>query len=155
MQNNKNILLATVLSAMILLSWTWFYEKPKMEKQELQRKILAEQKPQVETVKTIENKGSIASAISTTKPAEAAVTLKNRDEILAQSAESRVDIESENLHGSISLKGAPEEFEKMRSLKNLYSLSLGPRILRADTAVISALTLVQEFLGDFNFKSKF
>ena len=50
---------------------------------------------------------------------------------------------------------APEEFEKMRSLKNLYSLSLGPRILRADTAVISALTLVQEFLGDFNFKSKF
>jgi len=106
MQNNKNILLATVLSAMILLSWTWFYEKPKMEKQELQRKILAEQKPQVETVKTIENKGSIASAISTTKPAEAAVTLKNRDEILAQSTESRVDIESENLHGSISLKGA-------------------------------------------------
>ncbi len=106
MQNNKNILLATVLSAMILLSWTWFYEKPKMEKQELQRKILAEQKPQVETVKTIENKGSIVSTISTTKPAEAAITLKNRDEILAQSAESRVDIESENLHGSISLKGA-------------------------------------------------
>jgi len=106
MQNNKNILLATVLSAMILLSWTWFYEKPKMEKQELQRKILAEQKPQVETVKTIENKDSIASPISTTKPAEAAITLKNRDEILAQSAESRVDIESENLHGSISLKGA-------------------------------------------------
>ena len=106
MQNNKNILLATVLSAMILLSWTWFYEKPKMEKQELQRKILAEQKSQVETVKTVENKGSIASPISTTKPAEAAVTLKNRDEILAQSAESRIDIESENLHGSISLKGA-------------------------------------------------
>jgi YidC/Oxa1 family membrane protein insertase len=106
MQNNKNIILATVLSAMILLSWTWFYEKPKMEKQELQRKILAEQKTQVETVKTIENKGSIPSTISTTKPAEAAITLKNRDEILAQSAESRVDIESENLHGSISLKGA-------------------------------------------------
>ncbi len=106
MQNNKNIILATVLSAMILLSWTWFYEKPKMEKQELQRKILAEQKTQVEAVKTTENKGSIASAISTTKPAEAAITLKSRDEILAQSAESRVDIESENLHGSISLKGA-------------------------------------------------
>lgn len=39
-----------------------------------------------------------------------------------------------------------EEFAKMRDLKNLYSLSLGPRILRADTAAISALTLVQEFL---------
>jgi 16S rRNA (uracil1498-N3)-methyltransferase len=42
-----------------------------------------------------------------------------------------------------------EEFTKMRALKNLFAISLGPRILRADTAIISALTLVQEFLGDF------
>lgn len=42
-----------------------------------------------------------------------------------------------------------EEFIKMRQIKNLYSISLGPRILRSDTAIISALTLVQEFLGDF------
>ncbi len=40
------------------------------------------------------------------------------------------------------------EFAKMRQLKNVFSISLGPRILRADTAMISALTLVQEFLGD-------
>lgn len=48
-----------------------------------------------------------------------------------------------------------EEFAKMKELKNLYSISLGPRILRADTAMISALTLVQEFLGDFGFRPKF
>lgn len=42
-----------------------------------------------------------------------------------------------------------EEFAKMKLLKNLYPISLGPRILRADTAIISALTLVQEFLGDW------
>jgi 16S rRNA (uracil1498-N3)-methyltransferase len=42
-----------------------------------------------------------------------------------------------------------EEFAKMRAFKNLFPISLGPRILRADTAMISALTLVQEFLGDF------
>lgn len=47
------------------------------------------------------------------------------------------------------------EFEKMRTLKNLYPISLGPRILRADTAIISALTLVQEFCGDFNLKPRF
>ncbi len=41
------------------------------------------------------------------------------------------------------------EFAKMRSLKNLFAISLGPRILRADTAIVSAITLVQEFLGDF------
>ena len=43
----------------------------------------------------------------------------------------------------------PEEFTLMRSLENLYSLNLGPRILRADTACIASLALVQEFLGDF------
>jgi len=42
-----------------------------------------------------------------------------------------------------------DEFLQMRVLKNLFAISLGPRILRADTAMISALTLVQEFLGDF------
>lgn len=48
-----------------------------------------------------------------------------------------------------------EEFGKFKSLPNLYSLGLGPRILRADTAIISALTLVQEFFGDFDQKPNF
>ena len=48
-----------------------------------------------------------------------------------------------------------EELAKLYSLKNCFSLNLGPRILRADTAMISALTLVQEFLGDFNLKANF
>lgn len=42
------------------------------------------------------------------------------------------------------------EFAKMRGLENLHSISLGPRILRADSAMIAAITLVQEFLGDWN-----
>ncbi len=37
-----------------------------------------------------------------------------------------------------------EEFLTMRAIKNLYSISLGKRILRADTATISALALIQE-----------
>ncbi len=37
------------------------------------------------------------------------------------------------------------EFEKFAQIKNLHSLSLGKRILRADTAIIAALALVQEF----------
>lgn len=38
------------------------------------------------------------------------------------------------------------EFARMRSLENIFAISLGPRILRADTAMVAALTLVQEFL---------
>ena len=48
-----------------------------------------------------------------------------------------------------------EEFAKFHALKNCFFLNLGPRILRTDTAIISSLTLVQEFLGDFNLKANF
>lgn len=41
------------------------------------------------------------------------------------------------------------EFAFMRQIKNLHAISLGPRILKADTAIVAALTLVQEFLGDW------
>jgi 16S rRNA (uracil1498-N3)-methyltransferase len=41
------------------------------------------------------------------------------------------------------------------TIKNLHKISLGPRILRADTAIVCAITLVQEFVGDFDFKPNF
>ena len=47
------------------------------------------------------------------------------------------------------------EFEQFDQADNLHKITLGPRILRADTAIISAITLVQEFLGDFDLKPNF
>jgi len=44
---------------------------------------------------------------------------------------------------------APDERERLRSLPFVTPVSLGPRILRADTAAISALTLVQAAIGDW------
>jgi len=44
---------------------------------------------------------------------------------------------------------APEEREHLRGLPFVVPVSLGPRILRADTAAISALTLVQAAIGDW------
>lgn len=106
MKNNQNILLATVLSAMILLSWTWFVEKPRIEKQEVQKQLLAEKQSKDATVQSVESKGSTATTTISTKPTETVLALKNRDEILAAGKDHRVKIESESLHGSISLKGA-------------------------------------------------
>ncbi len=106
MQNNKNILVATILSAMILLGWTWLYEKPRMERLEAQKKILAAQKPQAAAVKTVENQGSTPPTSVETKQSETILAPKNRSEILAQSQATRVEIRSDNLHGSILLKGA-------------------------------------------------
>lgn len=44
---------------------------------------------------------------------------------------------------------APEETERLRGLDYATVVSLGPRILRADTAAISAMTLWQASLGDW------
>jgi len=45
---------------------------------------------------------------------------------------------------------APEERERLRALTFTTAVSLGPRILRADTAAIAALTLWQAAVGDWD-----
>ncbi len=69
----------------------------------------------------------------------------------------RINVEQQEIVILIGPEGgfSVAEFAKMRQLKNLHAITLGPRILRADTAMIAALTLVQEFLGDFDLKPKF
>ena len=64
---------------------------------------------------------------------------------------SKIDINKKEVVVLIGPEGgfSSQEFLKMRERKNIFAISLGPRILRADTAMISAMTLVQEFLGDF------
>jgi 16S rRNA (uracil1498-N3)-methyltransferase len=44
---------------------------------------------------------------------------------------------------------AEEERAAVLRLPNVVRLALGPRILRADTAAVAALTLVQAVLGDW------
>jgi 16S rRNA (uracil1498-N3)-methyltransferase len=48
---------------------------------------------------------------------------------------------------------APEEREALLRLPNLVRLALGPRILRADTAAVAALALIQAVLGDWAGRS--
>ncbi len=44
---------------------------------------------------------------------------------------------------------APEEAERLRGLPFVRPVTLGPRVLRADTAAVAALTLWQSTLGDW------
>ena len=44
---------------------------------------------------------------------------------------------------------APEERERLRALPFTTAVSLGPRVLRADTAATAALTLWQAAVGDW------
>ena len=44
---------------------------------------------------------------------------------------------------------SPSEAEMLRNHPQPHPISLGPRILRADTAAVAALTLWQQALGDW------
>ena len=44
---------------------------------------------------------------------------------------------------------APEEVAALRALPQTVSVTLGPRILRADTAVVAAIGAWQQVLGDW------
>ena len=50
---------------------------------------------------------------------------------------------------------SPDELELLRSLPYVRGVCLGPRVLRADTAAIAALSLVQAFCGDWEGKPAF
>lgn len=45
---------------------------------------------------------------------------------------------------------SPAERDKLRGLDHAHAVSLGPRILRADTAAVAALTVWQQQLGDWS-----
>ncbi len=44
---------------------------------------------------------------------------------------------------------SPTERDRLRGLSYAHPVSLGPRILRADTAAVAALTIWQQALGDW------
>ena len=44
---------------------------------------------------------------------------------------------------------APDEAARLRGLPFVLPVTLGPRVLRADTAAVAALTLWQAALGDW------
>lgn len=49
----------------------------------------------------------------------------------------------------------PEELVRLRSLPFAHGISLGPRVLRADTAGLAALTCVMAWRGDWDKKPRF
>lgn len=100
MPDNKNILIATIISAVILISWTWFYEKPRVEKEEAAKQAVLLESKTAEKVVARDNKIEIA------KKPEIIASLKERTEALNQSQNQRIAIENDNIHGSISLQGA-------------------------------------------------
>jgi YidC/Oxa1 family membrane protein insertase len=111
MIDNRNTILAVILSGLVLIAWQYFYNVPQMEKQR------AAQQAQSELVKPTPLPGSTGTPLTTpqagsapapnvpaaNQPASAAPAV-SRDTAIA--ASPRVKIDTPRLSGSISLKGA-------------------------------------------------
>ncbi|MFL6792920.1 MAG: membrane protein insertase YidC [Bradyrhizobium sp.] len=107
MTDNRNTILAVILSGLVLIAWQYFYNAPQMEKQRVESQKQAElQKatPQATPGSSTPEAGS-ASAPNTpaTQPTSAAAVV-SRDAAIA--ASPRIKVETPRLSGSISLKGA-------------------------------------------------
>jgi len=111
MTDNRNTILAVILSGLVLIGWQVFFNIPQMEKQraaERAQSELVKSAPQATPGSTTPQAtpGSTTPAPSANTPAanQPASAVVSRD--AAISAASRIKIETPSVSGSISLKGA-------------------------------------------------
>ena len=107
MTDNRNTILAVILSGFVLIAWKYFYNVPQMERQRAQTQTqteLAKPSPQATPGSTTPQAGSTPSATTPANQPGAAQPVVSRNEAIAGTP--RVKIETPRLSGSISLKGA-------------------------------------------------
>src|SRR6201993_3908231 len=98
MTDNRNTILAVILSGLVLIGWQYFFNIPQMEKQRAAQQI------QSELVKPAPQAGTTITPQAGGAPAPANAPVVDRQTAIA--SEPRVKIDTPRLSGSISLKGA-------------------------------------------------
>src|SRR6202022_3905773 len=108
MSDNRNTILAVILSGLVLLGWQYFFNIPQMEKQraaERAQSQLVTPTPQPVNPAATPSQPGAAPAPSGGAPAtSSAAPVVSRDAALA--AGPRIKIDTPRLSGSIGLKGA-------------------------------------------------
>ena len=146
--NNKNLLLATTLSVIIMISWAWFYEKPRMEKISMQNNL--QEKPsttQLESdTKTNSTTNSSANLNKISEEEKTPISLKTRQEIIENENNERIKISSNSLHGSINLKGA--RFDDLTLAKYFVKIDK-----KEEVVLFSPAQSKDRYFVDFGFAS--
>src|SRR3954468_14619211 len=108
MTNNRNTILAVILSGLVLIAWQYFYNVPQMERQRALQQTQAElAKPSPQATPGVAPQANTpapaANAPAANQPASATAIVP-RDAAIA--ASPRIKIHTPRLSGSIALKGA-------------------------------------------------
>ena len=146
--NNKNLLLATTLSVIIMISWAWFYEKPRMEKISMQNNLPEKtSSTQLESNnKTDSTANSSASLNKISDEEKTPVSLKTRQEIIEKENNERIKISSNSLHGSINLRGA--RFDDLTLAKYFVKIDK-----KEEVVLFSPAQTKDRYFVDFGFAS--
>src|ERR1700722_876793 len=114
MIDNRNTILAVILSGLVLIAWQYFYNVPQMERQRaqtaMQNELAKSAAPagNTTTPSTTPSSGPAptpsANAPTASQPASAAPAIVSRDAAIAETP--RIKIDTPRVSGSISLKGA-------------------------------------------------
>src|SRR6195256_5131824 len=109
MTDNRNTILAVILSGLVLIGWQYFFNIPQMEKQRAQSQTQSQlanptAQPGAAPGSTTPQAGPTPSANAPAANQPAATAAVSRD--AAISASPRIKIETPSVSGSISLKGA-------------------------------------------------
>jgi YidC/Oxa1 family membrane protein insertase len=107
MTDNRNTIIAIILSGLVLIAWQYFYNVPQMERQRAQQAELTKKPPQPAASPSAAPQPDGAPSPQASAPAAtpaANAPIINRDVAIA--AGPRIKIDTPRLIGSISLKGA-------------------------------------------------
>lgn len=100
MQDSKNLIFAIILSTAILFCWQFFYTAPRIEAARKQQQIAEKLKAEEAKLKS----SVPQEAVDADSPVSNPDILKDRKDVLL--SEKRIQITTDTIHGSISLKGA-------------------------------------------------
>jgi YidC/Oxa1 family membrane protein insertase len=109
MIDNRNTILAVILSGIVLIAWQYFYNVPQMERQRAQSQVqaeLAKTTPQPTPSGTPPTGNAPAPSDTTPAAAPAATTAPVVSRDAALESAPRIKIDTPSVSGSISLKGA-------------------------------------------------
>jgi YidC/Oxa1 family membrane protein insertase len=102
MTDNRNVIIAIVLSMVVLFGWQFFVAGPQLERAQQQAQIAAEQAQAEAALATPTTTVSADGATAPSADGPAAYA----DRATALAASQRIAIDTEDLHGSINLTGA-------------------------------------------------
>jgi YidC/Oxa1 family membrane protein insertase len=104
MTDNRNTILAVILSGLVLLGWQYFFNIPQMEKQRAaQQAEQAQKQAQTPGQAPAATPAQPGAAPGTAPSTPAAATVQSRETVLA--AGPRIKIDTPRITGSIALKG--------------------------------------------------